>query len=107
MVALTWLAFFLLPCSKEKGRSKLTTLEHEHGQIASSAQMKGGYLKPLLIYDLICFLICMAIVGYVASTRSELDDWPVKHALFACQIAYGYMSFPFFLFTLPLSQAVL
>jgi len=106
-VVLVWIAFFLLPCSEEKGRSSLKTLEHEHGTIASSSKTKGGYLWPLLIYDFVCFLICMSIAFAVAVMHESWDAWPVKHTLFACQIAYGYLSLPFFLFTIPFFQAVL
>jgi hypothetical protein len=106
-IVLVWTAFLLLPFSKEKGRSKLKTLEYHHGGVSKEAQRKGGYLWRLMIYDFITFCICMGAVGYVVSTRSSYDDWPVKHALFAAQIAYGYLSLPFFLFTIPFVQAVL
>jgi len=106
-VALVWFAFFLLPCSKEKGRSQLKTLEHEHGTISTASQKKGGYLTRLLVYDLFCFVICMGVAAWVATTRDTMDDWPVRHALFACQVAYGYLSLPFFLFTIPYIQVIL
>lgn len=106
-IVLVWLAFFLLPCAKEKGRSTLKTLNHTHGQIASSAGKMGGYLRGLMIYDLVCFIMCMGVTAWVASTREKFDDWPVRHALFACQIVYGFLSLPFFIFTIPYIQAVL
>lgn len=49
----------------------------------------------------------MGIVGYVVTTRDDMDDWVVRHALFASQVMYGYLSLPFFLFTLPYIQVVL
>jgi len=63
----------------------------------------------LMIYDLVCFLLCFSAMAYVVATRPDLqyDDWPVKHALFACQIVYGYLSMPFFFFTLPVLSTVL
>lgn len=110
-ILLVWVAFFLLPCSEEKGRSELKTLNYEHGATdsESTAKTKGGYLKRLMIYDIFCFIICMGVALYVAYTRSSYieGDWVVRQALFACQVLYGYLSLPFFLFTIPFLQVVL
>jgi len=48
-------------------------------------------------------------VVYTVMSRPDNDfqDWPVQHVVFAVQVVYGCLSFPFFLFTLPGLQRVL
>lgn len=106
-LVLVWLAFLLLPCSKEKGKSVLKGSVSVTDQ--GHATVKGGYIIYFLWYDLLMFLICVGIVAWVVSTRPEfdLDDWPVQHAVFSVLVLYGLLSAPFFVFTLPLLQRVL
>lgn len=106
-VILVWTAWALLMCSKDKGRSHLKgRIGHEHTGVSKS----GGYLRMFLIIDLCCFLIlCGVLVGvFLVDKGGKYNrDWPVAHALFACQVVYGYVSIPFFFFTLPVFQSVL
>jgi len=107
-VVLIWVAFLLLPCSQEKGRTTLRgkiAFEHQ----SSISTKKGGYIQRLMIYDIICFLFCIAVLGYVISTRpgQAHDEWVAKHAFYAVQVIYGLTSLPFFFLTLPGLQAVL
>uniref|UniRef100_A0A7S4RTH6 Uncharacterized protein n=1 Tax=Alexandrium monilatum TaxID=311494 RepID=A0A7S4RTH6_9DINO len=109
-IVLVWTAFCLLPWSKDKGRSQLT------GQVKfeRSARMerKGGMLIYLLVWDMLSFLVCSGFLLWFASTRparfdQAYTDWAVQHTFYACQIVYGYLSMPFFFFTLPVLKAVL
>merc|ERR1712190_693301 len=70
---------------------------------------KGGYLRYFLWYDLVAFMLCLAFIAYVITTRpkNKIVDWPVEHAVYATQIVYAMLSFPFFIFTLPGIQVVL
>lgn len=104
-VFLVWGAFaFLICCSESKGRSVLQgAVDFEH---VSNAK-KGGFLRYLLFYDLACFILVFGFLCYVISTRPAYDDWTVRHTVFSCQVVYGYLSLPFFFFTLPLLQNVL
>mmetsp|Transcript_73393 Transcript_73393/g.215166 ORF Transcript_73393/g.215166 Transcript_73393/m.215166 type:complete len:468 (-) Transcript_73393:131-1534(-) len=105
-VLLVWLAWALLMCSKDKGRSELKgRIEHEH----TGTQRMGGYLRCFLLYDLVCFVVlCILLVAvFMLAPGRKHNEWPVAHALFACQVIYGYVSMPFFLFTLPVFQSVL
>jgi len=116
-VLLIWIAFFLLPWSEEKGRTQLKgKVDAQHGEVGNTSKKAGGYLWYFMIYDMFCFLLCMAVLGWAISTRpgrnggklgTRYDDWQVKHAMFGVQVIYGYLSLPFYFFTLPLLQAVL
>jgi len=105
-VLLVWLAWSLLPCSIDKGRSQLKgRIDHAHTGISKS----GGYLRMFLIIDLCFFLIlCVVLIAVFLLDDGKYNrEWPVAHALFACQVIYGYTSLPFFVFTLPVFQSVL
>lgn len=107
-VILIWIAFLLLPCSKEKGRKALKgKIQFEHA--ANHGAKGGGYMRNLMIYDIVCFVICMGILGYVISTRPKMqyDEWVAKHAFYAIQVIYGFTALPFFFLTIPVLQNVL
>lgn len=106
-VLLCWLAFFWLNCAQGKGRSRLK------GDLEPSRKLTytrpGGYIRYLLIYDLLAALPCIGVWLWAASTRPgfKLDDWVAGNVVVASQIVYGLVSFPFFFFTLPGLQKVL
>jgi len=105
-LVLTWVAFVLLRFSESKGRSELRGVlgQDEKGR---HLHRKGGYIKWFLFYDLFVFIVITGILVYVLTTVSDPFDWPVKHTVFALQILYGLLAFPFFWFTLPGLQLVL
>mmetsp|Transcript_6638 Transcript_6638/g.15382 ORF Transcript_6638/g.15382 Transcript_6638/m.15382 type:complete len:478 (-) Transcript_6638:136-1569(-) len=103
-ILLVWISFLILPFSSRKGRSTLT------GQLdgPEPSRLQGGYLLYLLWYDLLTFVICAASFVYVLQQRNWLlDDWIIEHAFFAIQMVHGYLSMPFYFFTLPLLRNVL
>mmetsp|Transcript_54217 Transcript_54217/g.126183 ORF Transcript_54217/g.126183 Transcript_54217/m.126183 type:complete len:483 (+) Transcript_54217:69-1517(+) len=105
-VVLVWTAWALLPCSSDKGRS---VLKGRITHTKTGVNRMGGYLTRFLFYDLTCFLIlCAVLVAvFMISNQGKPNDWHVAHALFACQVIYGFLSMPFFFFTLPVFQSVL
>lgn len=109
-VVLVWVAFTLLSCSREKGRSSLKgALDIEEKADPNKSRSAGGYLRYLLFYDLFCFLLSASLVVAMMASRPEddYDEWTVKQFVFAAQVLYGFLSMPFFLFTIPLFQIVL
>lgn len=107
-VILIWIAFILVNYSKAKGKRELKgKIQFEHA--SSSGTIGGGYLGYLMIYDLVCFTICVGTLAWVFSTRPEMrhDEWVVKHAFYAVQILYGFCSLPFFFLILPILQPIL
>mmetsp|Transcript_51733 Transcript_51733/g.116418 ORF Transcript_51733/g.116418 Transcript_51733/m.116418 type:complete len:430 (-) Transcript_51733:183-1472(-) len=109
-IVLVWLAFLLLPCSEDKGRTKLKG--HMDVQVTDRMKRKGGMIRYLLIWDMLVFVIACGVVLFAVFSRPEspdkgYKDWPVKHTFYACQVGYGIASMPFFFFTLPVIQAVL
>merc|ERR1719148_448873 len=60
-----------------------------------------------MLYDLVCFILCLGVIIYACISRSRLVDWPVIHIIFACQVVYGYLSAPFFFLKMPLTAQVL
>lgn len=106
-VLLVWVAFLLLPYSTDKGRSSLKgAFQFEHTGLICQ---RGAYIRPLLWYDLIVFMLCATIVVcvMVIGAKEDYGHWSVAHLIYAMQIAYGLSSVPFFLFTLPGLQRVL
>jgi len=102
-VVLVWIAFVLLRCAAEKGRTQLKGhVEHEHGGIA---RVSGGYIRYFLWYDTFFFVVALLLPAWVFMTRPsdklKHDDWVLAHAVFGAQVIYGLLSAPFFLFTLP------
>lgn len=110
-VALIWLAFFLLPFSKSRSRRVLKGHDAQTAPARGRIGRRGGYLHHLMVYDIICFLCCLG--GLIWSIVTHRDsgpfenNWVVRQIFFAMQVIYGYTSLPFFLFTLPVFQAVL
>jgi len=108
VIFLTWFAFLLLPCSKEKGRSQLKGLSHDH---SGASKRPGGYIIYFLGFDLVFFVFALIPPIFVLCTRDtdkiDHDDWVMEHAVYAGTIIYGLLSAPFFLFTLPGLQRVL
>ncbi|CAE7835611.1 unnamed protein product [Symbiodinium sp. CCMP2592] len=105
-VVLVWTAFVLLPFSSRKGRSTLSG--HLDEPLPHRSKQRGGYIIYLLWYDLLTFVVCAGALVYVLQLREWLlDDWMVKHAFFAIQMVHGYLSMPFFFFTIPLIRNVL
>ncbi|CAK0896584.1 unnamed protein product [Prorocentrum cordatum] len=101
-VVLAWLAFLLLPCSKQKGRSDLQgVIEVDTAKLEGS---HGGHLRYLLLFDLAAFVLCAALVGYTVAMApgGDAEHWTIEHVVFGAQVLYGFLSFPFFFFTLPL-----
>jgi hypothetical protein len=101
-VILAWLAFLMLPCSKQKGRSELRgTIEVDTSKTEGS---HGAHLRYLLLCDLAAFALCAALVAYAIAMAPGGDamHWTIEHCVFGAQVLYGFLSFPFFFFTLPL-----
>lgn len=101
---LVWLAFALLRCSTEKGRSTLKGAlaeKAEHQQ--HTIRQKGGLILYFLWWDILLLLIVVGVCAWVISTRPHfaLDDWAFSQAIFAAQIVHGLLSAPFFFFMLP------
>merc|ERR1712032_1504823 len=106
-ITLIWIAFLMLRCSTERGRRSLKgDIKFQHS--AKAAHIAGGHLRGFMCFDLISFSICFMALIFVIFTRPGYEiDWPVKHALFACQVVYGFLSAPFFFLTLPLFKNAL
>lgn len=100
---LVWIAFLLLRCATEKGRSQLKGVLAETEQRQIIRRSKGGFIVYFLWWDAFVLVLCVGACVWVASTRPEfsLDDWAFSNAVFAAQVVHGLLSAPFFFFTLP------
>lgn len=106
-VVLAWLAFLMLPCSRQKGRTELRgTIEVDTSKTEGN---HGAHLRYLLLCDLAAFALCAALVGYALAMAPGGDamHWTIEHVVFGAQVLYGFLSFPFFIFTLPLLSRAL
>jgi len=119
-IILAWLAFLLMPFSKDKGRVKLASdeLKKEKNEEAAPAEgqaatldrhksstdiegglQAGGKIRYLLFWDMIFFLSAMGVMIWMLVDRGM--DWITYNVFYTCQIMYGFMSLPFFLFQIP------
>jgi len=135
-LVLVWICMILLPYSEEKGRSKLKTLRDSEDETAPNANnadgtqsnatrgakfTAGGYLRRMLIFDLVVFVLCVGLLCVIVWTQphtgnnSQLsslynandDNWQVKQTFYCCQFIYGLFSIVFVPFNLPFLQVVL
>lgn len=98
-----WLAFCLLCCSVEHGRSALKGKLEVQNESRRVIRSKGGFLKYFVFWDVLVFMMCVGVCIYVATTRPALEvgDWALDQTIYAAQIVHGLLSAPFFFFTLP------
>jgi len=131
-ILLVWTAFFMLPCSSDKARKEIRGpdsetqeqlddyqcngdgelgAEKKPSRIRSEAAVNGGWsaggkIRYLLFWDMSAFLASVAVMAWIMSTRPYFD-WVVIHTFFACQVLYGYMAMPFFIFCIPMLREAL
>jgi len=108
--ALIWVAFFMLPHSKAKGKLKQVHRResdfNQHTVIGRFDFSKGGRLKYFMLYDLCIFLVCMTL--YLAVDLSyDFNDWQRKSNFLMAEIVYGLLSLPFVILALPLFKNLL
>jgi len=128
---LVWVAFAFLPCSdrtaglREIGTEDAEALAREDNDAVSTKgccgqnkwdRGRGGRLRGLMTYDLVCFLLSSAFLCFlmwrdmVRANRANLDlngigqeaDSPEGHvALFWARMLYSFMALPFTFFKIP------
>lgn len=59
---------------------------------------RGGALRPLLLYDLCCFVFSSALAVWCFRTSA---GWEQKAWIFWCRVLYGLLALPFFVFVIP------
>ncbi|KAJ1620242.1 hypothetical protein T492DRAFT_1079185 [Pavlovales sp. CCMP2436] len=130
-VVVVWLAFLLLPVSKEKGSYDQHNLDEDLIGVCCGFKRyrgRGGRLPQLFIYDLFCFLLiaAMSLAAYatdgtaksislfgdlelVGADPAELQDADRRFAeqLYWCRTLYGVLALPFMLFLFPLAGDLL
>lgn len=111
-VALTWVAFLLLPYSVQKGSRTedpgLRTKEEADSadlQLQGSAdQERGGYLRKFLLYDVCAFILC---AGFLVITTPGMTEWQFRSTLYWSKCMYGLCMMPFMIFKVPPLDSVL
>eukprot|EP00746_Dinoflagellata_sp_MGD_P140548 gnl/MRDRNA2_/MRDRNA2_73791_c0_seq1.p1 gnl/MRDRNA2_/MRDRNA2_73791_c0~~gnl/MRDRNA2_/MRDRNA2_73791_c0_seq1.p1 ORF type:complete len:414 (+),score=69.61 gnl/MRDRNA2_/MRDRNA2_73791_c0_seq1:63-1304(+) len=99
---LGWIAFLLLPYSKDKGRAQLKGVIDTE-KFAKAKQ--GGYLQPFLFYDFCIFVMCG--IGILVLYLQGHTEWQLRADIYWIQTLYGVTAFPFAIFTLPVLQSLL
>eukprot|EP00928_Gymnodinium_smaydae_P022477 TRINITY_DN18865_c1_g1_i1.p1 TRINITY_DN18865_c1_g1~~TRINITY_DN18865_c1_g1_i1.p1 ORF type:complete len:524 (-),score=97.53 TRINITY_DN18865_c1_g1_i1:56-1627(-) len=129
-IVLMWIAFMLLPVSKQYGETRFVA---QSGEASGAAQLlrleapkkrtaccgclalsedRGGRLAGLLKWDLACFLVACLIfgalfaVGYTSlgdagNVQSGQMMEVIAEALLYARCVYSFLSFPFFIFEIP------
>lgn len=101
-----WIAYFLLPWSKPKGKPKFkytdhNALEEENCCCCTFNLQRGGRLKGFLIYDIITFGISVGVFLLVHFVGHSQEEWQIKSNFYFSKIIYGLLSFPFLIFAVP------
>lgn len=117
MIILVWAAFLLLKCSKEKGRLELADENTESGdapvaddkktKVDAEDEVAGGKFRYLVYFDMIWFFVCLFFFIRVVVVQKSYKTWLVMQTFYACNILYGIMAFPFFVFNFPVLQEAL
>lgn len=90
-----WIAFLMLPYSKEYGRQSIK------GTVKIETTSKpGGRIRPLLWWDLFAAFLCLLIVAIMFVAGHD-EMWRLQANMYWTQILYGLMAFPFFVYTMP------
>lgn len=122
-----WLAFALLPFSREKGRPrpkepKETPPASPTGKGAGARvgpedgaprllcgrpyfAGRGGRLRPLLAYEALTFLLCLGLVATALGLREP--EARLRETIYWARTLYGLLAFPFALFVLPVVGGML
>ncbi|CAD8052863.1 unnamed protein product [Paramecium primaurelia] len=109
---LVWLAIILLKCSKIKGQIRFKHVQVAEQQINNKIQKqscclcctfndRGGRLYCFMLYDLICFLGCVALFLGLSVSDGERMLWQYKSTMYLAKTVYGLLSFPFLVFRVP------
>lgn len=120
-VALVWTAFSLLPWSKPLAARTYVARGPDDcdSRKAAGQESDGGRMRQLLVYDVRCFAISMAIltaltlatcnVDFLSSRRFHdfLKDPQLRANIYWCKVLYSLSSFPFTFFTIPVFLQVL
>eukprot|EP00931_Biecheleriopsis_adriatica_P102421 TRINITY_DN77399_c0_g1_i1.p1 TRINITY_DN77399_c0_g1~~TRINITY_DN77399_c0_g1_i1.p1 ORF type:complete len:473 (+),score=70.74 TRINITY_DN77399_c0_g1_i1:203-1420(+) len=128
---LVWVAFLFLPCSNRT--AGLRELGTDESSAANENQMsqgccgnkwepeRGGRLRNLLVYDLVCFLFSLSFCAFLMycdiadvrekgfntegisgdSIMSEAQHASGRVAIFWARIVYSFLAFPFLIFRIP------
>lgn len=135
-VTVVWLAFLLLPFSKEKGKNPEDMADESDfiGECCGVRRYKGrgGRLAQLFLYDLFCF-IALALLGvsaYALDTTNSIssfgdlsmlgvsqetiESWGgtrenrrLAEQLYWARTLYGVLALPFMIFMLPIAGDLL
>lgn len=59
---------------------------------------RGGALRPLLVYDLCCFVLCVGLAFWCTATST---GWALRSWIYWCRVIYGLLAAPFIVFVIP------
>lgn len=112
-----WIAFFMLPCSKAKGKARFKYVKPSEEEVEQEKNNTcccgacnwghGGALLKFMIYDLFTFLVSIGVYFWTfnKSLAKDLDQSSAQ--IFMAKIVYGILSLPFLIFMLSPLQVLL
>lgn len=113
-IFLVWVAFMLLPCSSKLGVPSFRIQSEEDKKIAEQEKQRccnwgrgGSRLKKLMIWELIAELLTVGlffILYYFVISDAKMS---LRETIYFCQIVYGFLSFPFLVFAIPMMTTML
>ncbi|CAD8209339.1 unnamed protein product [Paramecium pentaurelia] len=99
-VVLIWLAFFLLSCSKQKGKPIFQY--DDTPQMIEGCFERGGRLKYFMFWDIFALGSSIGLFWLVYLTQDTRPNFDNSgDFIYFTEICYGMLSFPFLIFNVP------
>eukprot|EP01064_Diplonema_japonicum_P024495 TRINITY_DN3506_c1_g1_i4.p1 TRINITY_DN3506_c1_g1~~TRINITY_DN3506_c1_g1_i4.p1 ORF type:complete len:473 (+),score=66.91 TRINITY_DN3506_c1_g1_i4:47-1420(+) len=121
-VVMVWVAFWCLKTAQRKGGDLYHQRSNQNPEGLDTHRLQQekatrDRLQFWLIYDVICFVICLALVIVCAFvgpntqhgrvTREGWTHWRFEAALYMVKCLYGLLSFPFIFLKFPVVSVLL
>jgi len=122
-ILLTWTCFALLPLSKDLRREGKDDIDNDPALAALAEANDNSQAEPnkftkndlrnelthagkkrlimLGVYDFVCTLGCLVVFFSFLAQENGKATWIIEQVMFALQVAYGYMAFPFLICGMP------
>ncbi|CAD8101076.1 unnamed protein product [Paramecium primaurelia] len=99
-IVLIWVAFFLLGCSKQKGKPIFQY--DDTPQLKEGCFERGGRLKYFMIWDFFALGASIGLFWLVYLTQDSRPNFDNSgDFIYFTEICYGMLSFPFLIFNVP------
>lgn|SRR3990167_8655917 len=113
-IFLVWVAFLLLPCSNKLGVPSFRIQSEEDKKRTEEEKQRccnwgrgGSRLKKLMIWEFISELLTVGLFLILYNFVISDAKMSLRETIYFCQIVYGFLSFPFLVFAIPMMTTML